>query len=418
MTLFGSISSPGCGCDAAHDKLASVPTALTRALACVPPQPRTESVPLHLAAGRVLAAPVLAQTDMPRFDCAAMDGYALRFSDAPAVTLPVSGIAAAGQPPATLHPGTAMRIFTGAPLPQGADTVVMQESTKEAGNAIALLRAPVRGSHIRLRGEDQHASDELIAAGRRLDALAIGICAGAGARELQVFQRPRVSVMVSGDELITPGGPLAAGTIWDVNGPMISAALTAAGCEVLDLIRLPDQPDLLRAALFKLARRNDMIVTSGGASIGDRDYLADVLGDLGAERHVTGIAVKPGKPTVVATISGTPLLALPGNPLAAFTIWQIFGRAMIARLTGAQSETSACRHVRIASPLRHLPGRCEFRPAHIVGYGPDGLECAVCPDATHSARLSQAQAADGFVLLPADCEGLSQNDLAEFLPFQ
>lgn len=223
---------------------------------------------------------------------------------------------------------------------------------------------------------------------------------------------------MSGDELITPGGPLAAGTIWDVNGPMISAALTAAGCEVVDLIRLPDQPDLLRAALFKLARRNDMIVTSGGASVGDRDYMAEVLGDLGAEHHVAGIAVKPGKPTVVATISGTPLLALPGNPLAAFTIWQILGRAMVTRLSGAQSETTACRHVRIAGPLRHTPGRCEFRPAHIVGYGPDGLECAVCPDATHSARLSQAQAADGFVLLPADCEGLSQGDLAEFLPFR
>nr|WP_309501999.1 gephyrin-like molybdotransferase Glp [uncultured Roseovarius sp.] len=419
MTLLDPIPAPGCGCDAEHGSLASVPNAVAWALACVRPQTRTECVPLHLAAGRVLATAVRAQTDLPRFACAAMDGYALRFGDAQAAALPVSGTAAAGQPPATLRPGTAMRIFTGAPLPHGADSVVMQEDTRPAtGNAIALISAPIRGAHIRLPGEDQRAGDVLIAAGQRLDALAIGSCAGAGAGELQVFCRPKVSVLVTGDELTTAGSPLAEGAIWDVNGPMISAALTAAGCELVDLIRLPDQPDLLRATLFKLARRNDMIVTSGGASVGDRDHMADVLADLGAKSQVAGIAIKPGKPTTVATISGTPVLALPGNPLAAFTLWQILGRAMIARLSGAMPETTTCRHVRVTGPLRHTPGRCEYRPAHIVGYGPDGLECVVCPDTTYSARLSQAQAADGFILFPADCEGLSQGDLAEFLPFQ
>ncbi|UXX84258.1 molybdopterin molybdotransferase MoeA [Roseovarius pelagicus] len=418
MSLFDPISAPGCGCDAAHPRLASVPVALTNALACVPPVTRTEILPLHLAMGRVLSAPVHVQTDLPRFDCAAMDGYAMRFDDASLGTLPLCGVAAAGQAPDTLRPGTVMRIFTGAPLPHGADTVVMQENTETAAKDIVLARKPVKGSHIRRRGEDQRTGGLLIEARHRLDALSIGNCASAGVGRVQVLCRPKVSILVTGDELTAPGTRLTEAAIWDVNGPMIQAALTAAGCDVVDLIRLPDDPDLLCAALFKLARRNDMIVTSGGASVGDRDHLSGALKNLGAQVHVSGIAVKPGKPTTVASISGTPLLALPGNPLAAFTMWQVFGRAMTARLSGARSEQAVCRHIRITQSLRHTPGRCEFRPARIAGYGPDGIEYATCSNATHSARLSQALTADGFVLLPAECDGLSQGDMAEFLPFQ
>lgn len=418
MTVFETRQTAACGCDQVGHALMPVGEAVKAALALAVPVAETERLPLTAARGRTLAAPVTAGTDMPRFDNSGMDGYALRYKDVDhAGWMAVAGINAAGEATKDLPAGAAMRIYTGAPVPRGADTIVMQEKVERKGDEIRLLAPCDKGSNIRQQGEDCRAGADLLPTGTALDAKALALCAGAGAGMLTVYRRPRIAIVLTGDEITPAGTPLTGGAIWDVNGPMLDALCHEAGVEIVETRYVVDTRADMASALGGLAGQVDMIVTSGGVSVGDRDHVAGALHDIGAKTAVAGVAIKPGKPVTVACAADCVVLGLPGNPVSAFVTWHVLGRPLAARLSGKVGADDTRWHVRAATALSHKPGRCEYRPAKITGHDADGHQVIVCADHMHSADLAPLASADGLVLIPGDAEHLRQGELLEFLPF-
>jgi len=418
MTIFEPIKSTACGCDSTPGAPALMPVcdAVAATLALAETVAETETLPLQAALGRYLAAPVLARADIPRFDNAAMDGYALRCADlTDDGVLPVRGECAAGDAPEPLPKGGAMRIFTGAPVPQGADAVVRQEDATRIGNRVRFAGAPRVGGAIRRAGETRRQGEVMLAAGVRLAPQDLAICASAGAGTVTVRRQLRAALLVTGDELCPAGEDLAGGAIWDVNTPLLKALCDAAGISLVSVARCPDRLDDLSAAIAALAGTVDLILTSGGVSVGDRDHVKPALRALGAELAVSGVAIKPGKPVTVSRLDGSVILSLPGNPVAAFVTWQVLGRPLVARLAGVEAGPVR-RHVRATTALRHKPGRCEYRPARIVGYDGDGIERIASADHVNSADLAALARADGLILIPGDCDRIEPDDLLEFLP--
>ncbi|MBV2361629.1 molybdopterin molybdotransferase MoeA [Thalassococcus sp. CAU 1522] len=418
MVLLDRIETAACGCEADHAQpLLSVSEATDRLRAAVAPLIQIETIPLGAALGRVLARDVAAATDLPRFDNSGMDGYALRAGDLPnGAGLPVLGEACAGAPVGRLTPGSAMRINTGAPVPAGADTVVMQEQVRRIGDRIDIDGQVRPGQNIRRRGEDRKCGTILLSAGTRLDARAIGVCAAAGAGRVAVRRAPDVALLLTGDEVRPAGETLGSGAIWDVNAPMLAAAITEAGGRVAVVRHVDDCRQALIQAISEAAAKTDLVVTSGGVSVGERDHVRPALAALAARTVFSGVAIKPGKPITLAMLDGTPVLGLPGNPMSAYVTWHLFGRSVLARLAGERGASTARRHVRAAQGITHKPGRCEYRPARIEGYDSDGMEIVHCQPRTESARMSQLLSADGLVLIPADADILHRGDLLEFLP--
>jgi len=423
MSVYAPIASPACGCDDADiaSPLMPVSKALEAGLKMVTPVSGVETVGIHEARGRVLARPVRAQADMPAFDNSGMDGYAVCTTglvQGEPLQLTVRGISVAGNVPVSLASGTAMRIYTGAPVPRGADAVIKQEQTKGCGDGIILSRAPEPGENIRRQGEDICSSEKVIEAGRLLGPKAIAACAGAGVGQVSVRPRIRVALVPTGDELTPAGEPLGGGAIWDVNTPMLRALIESDRAIVDRVCQVKDERTALAAMLDELAGQVDLIVTSGGVSVGDRDHVKPALEQLGALIGVSGVAIKPGKPVTLSRLRDTMVVSLPGNPVSAFVTWKVFGAPITARMAGLGGSRHARRHVHADKALRHKTGRCEYRPARIVGYGSDGLEVVSTGTSTHSARLGPLAEADGLVLIPADTECLNTGELMEFLPFE
>ncbi|MBT8167668.1 molybdopterin molybdotransferase MoeA [Falsiruegeria litorea] len=419
MTLFDRIDTPGCGCDTRDlaATLLPVDTALNRGLALVDPLTATEDLPLHQASGRVLARPVKARADLPRFDNSGMDGYALRLTDLNGTkTLPVCGTSAASDAPQPLPAGTAMRIFTGAPVPAGADTVVMQEWTTRTGNMVTFEKRPQTGSNIRRQGEDQRANATVLTAGQRLNARHLAICAGAGHGSVSVVSKPKIALLMTGDELIAPGAEATGGAIWDVNTPLLTSVLSDVA-DISFVYQVPDSFDAMIDAISSAAQDVDLVITSGGVSVGDRDHVKPALNLLGAEIAVSGVAIKPGKPITLSRLGRVPIISLPGNPLSAYVTWQVFGNPMLNKLCGLTEAVPPRRLVRAQTELRHKPGRCEYRPARFCGMDHSGLEVVECPSATHSGHLGPMAQADGLVLIPGDIDKTATGDLLEFMPF-
>jgi molybdopterin molybdotransferase len=422
MSVYASTTSPACGCDdvALLAPLVPVSAALEIGLKMVSPVADAEPVELGRAHGRVLADPVRAGADMPGFDNSGMDGYAVCVADlepGPEPCLPVQGISAAGDAVTRLAPGTAMRIFTGAPVPRGADAVVMQELTRTGGDRITFDHIPQPGENIRRQGEDMRRLDHVVQAGCLLGSREIAACAGAGVGQVSVWRALRVALVLTGDELVPAGEALRDGAIWDVNTPMLHSLITCGWAEITEIRQVRDDRAALVATLDELAGKVDLIVTSGGVSVGERDHVKPALDALDARIGVSGVAIKPGKPITLSTLRDTVVVSLPGNPVSAFITWQVFGAPMAARMAGRTEGGRARRHVRADRDLHHNPGRCEYRPARITGYGSDGLEVVSTGTQTHSARLGPLAGADGLVLIPAEVDGLKQGDLMEFLPF-
>jgi len=337
--------------------------ALSRLLAAAPAPAaaEAESVSTFEALGRVLAEDVRASLDVPPADNSSMDGYALRCADVPATgtTLPVSQRIPAGVVGKPLLSGTAARIFTGAQVPAGADAIVMQEQAAALGDSVRIDALPTPGQWIRRRGEDVQSDATVLSAGTRLTPQALGLAASVGAATLAVARRPRVALFSTGDELVMPGEPLKAGAIYNSNRYTLRALIEAMGCVCSDLGIVPDDLDATRAALRRAAQEHDLIVTSGGVSVGEEDHLRPAVQAEG-RIELWQIAIKPGKPFAFGEVrrdaspvrpdpstssgQGTPdgvskrqahIVGLPGNPVSSFITFLLLVRPLLLRLQGA-----------------------------------------------------------------------------------
>ncbi|WP_333714730.1 molybdopterin molybdotransferase MoeA [Yoonia sp.] len=422
MTIHEAIMSPGCGCDTADmpHALISIDAALARIAGHVAPVGRTEAVSLDHAVGRILAQPVRSRSMAPAFDNAAMDGYAIATSaltGAGPWVLPVVARVPAGQ--AVTRPvagAVAARIFTGAPVPPGADAVVMQENVLRDGETVHLSRRPEPGLNIRRAGSDMASGATVLDKGRRLGPREIAACAAAGAGILRVRRRLRVALLITGDEVRRAGGAREAAQIWDVNTPMLTAGLATADVDLVASAHGADTLDGLVRQLGDMAAQADLAISTGGISVGEEDHVKPAVAALGGETLFSGVAIKPGKPVSVGRIGKAHWLGLPGNPVSAFVTWQVFGLALVRALSG-ERHTPHRRHVVTADPIRRKPGRCELRPATLAGFDAQGREIVCFEDTTHSARVGLLAHAEGLMFLPADADCLPAVALVEFQPF-
>ncbi|RIK84936.1 MAG: molybdopterin molybdenumtransferase MoeA [Hyphomicrobiales bacterium] len=416
-------------CDAAAQAqggaLVPFETALARALEIALPVEGIETVALEDAAGRVLAEPALAPLPLPPFDNSAMDGYAVRLADLAGEgpwRLPLARRIAAGDAggDALPSPGAA-RILTGAPLPQGADAVVMQEETAveagPGGEAAVVRRRPRLGENIRRAGEDLPAGSAILQPGVAIGAREAAALAAVGAGRVAVRRRLRVAFFCTGSELRQPGEPLAPGQIWNSNRFQLRAALALPWIEAADLGAVPDEPERLRRALAEAAAQADLVVSTGGVSVGEEDHMPRLLAEAGGKAQVMRVAMKPGKPLTVGTLGAAVYLGLPGNPVSAFVAWQLVGAAVAARRAGIVRPPSLFTTVRASAAQARRPGRTEFRPARFVG-APSWNEPEVellAP--SFSARIALLAAADGLVVIEAQATGVEKGERLRFLPF-
>jgi len=315
--------------------------ALAELLVHAHPLAGTETVSTFDADGRVLAQDLVSALQVPPQDNSAMDGYAVRASEIAdeGVNLPVSQRIPAGAAPEPLVPGSAARIFTGAPIPAGADAVVMQEETEPAGEQIVrILRVPAPGQWIRRSGEDVTRGAVVLARGERLTAAALGLAASIGMDRLAVARRPRVALFSTGDELVMPGEvaptEMKPGAIYNSNRFFLSALLRRLGCEVSDYGIVPDQRDATVRALTLAAKDNDLILTSGGVSVGEEDHVKPAVQQLGS-LDLWQVAIKPGKPFAYGRIGAAHFMGLPGNPVSSFVTFLLLVRPFLLKLQGA-----------------------------------------------------------------------------------
>lgn len=423
MTRFERIDRPGCGCGAGdvHDALVTIDAALARIAAETAAVSGTEAVPLSQARGRILADPVHARAMTPPFDAAAMDGYAVSanaLSGPGPWTLDIAGRLPAGLPVRTgLGPGTAMRIFTGAPLPDGADAVVMQEHAIREGDRVTVSRRPEPGENIRRAGDDMVRGARVLDAGCRLGPRDIAACAAAGQGEVRVRRALRVALLVTGDEAAGTGHALEEAQVWDVNTPMLAAALTAPAIDLVAVRHCADDRAAIARALAEAAAGADLVVTTGGISVGDEDHVIPALRAMGARFVFSGVAMKPGKPVSAGRIGTAFWLGLPGNPLSAWVTWTIFGTALVDALCGARDGSGGTRHVVTGRSIRRKTGRCEVRPARLAGFDATGREIVDFEPSVQSNRVALLPQADGVILLSAEADWLPEGALVEFRPF-
>jgi molybdopterin molybdotransferase len=376
--------------------LLSVAEARARLVAAVAPLAEIELVPLERAVGRVLAAPLVAARSVPSADNSAMDGFALRVADLEAAggALPIAGRAAAGERPTVLAPGTAMSIFTGAVVPAGADAVVPIEDVAVEGGAIRPTKVVALGANVRRAGEDLAVGDEVLPAGRRLRPQDLAAAASVGVARLEVRRALRVAVVATGDELVAPGEALEPGQLHDGNGPMLAAVFASLGAEVTGVARVRDDLDATVAALRAAADGADLIVTSGGVSVGEEDHVKAAVRALG-RIEVWKVAVQPGKPIGFGRVGGVPWLGLPGNPVSSLVTLLVFGVPLLRRLQGREPLLPAGVPVPAGFARPHPNRREEYvrvalRDGRLVPYPQQG-----------SGVLRSTVWADGLARIPA-----------------
>ncbi|HSX86436.1 MAG TPA: gephyrin-like molybdotransferase Glp [Pseudomonas sp.] len=402
-------------CDCAGDALRPVDEAIAELLARAPAPPPVEYVAVGKALGRVLAEPLRAPFEVPAWDNSAMDGYALRAADLPAAggCLPLAGRIAAGDAASQALPaGHAVRIFTGAPLPPGADTVVAQEHCRLEGGQLWL--PPVKGGeHVRKRGEEVAAGALVLAAGQRLRAQELGLLASFGVARVAVYRRLRVGLLSSGNELREPGEVLQPGQIHNANRYSLAGVLESLGLEVHDYEIMADELAASRDALSLAASEWDLLITSGGVSVGEEDHLKQAIRELG-ELHLWRLAIQPGKPLAFGSVGGKPWIGLPGNPAAALITALVVARPFLLRAQGCLSV--------LPQPLRMPAGFAWTKPNARRQYlrarlqEQDGQLRVCLHPQQGSAMLTSACWADGLAVIDVDST-LEQGDLLDYLPF-
>ena len=360
------------------------------------------------ALGCVLATDVAAAEDLPPFANSAMDGFAVRgaylagASEDRPVALTITGevFAGTGRLP-TVQPGETARIMTGGAVPPGADTVVPVEQTSVEGDTVLVRLDPGPGRYVRAAGEDVGRGSVVLERGRVLDPAAIGMLASVGRRAVPVHPRPHVMVVSTGDELVDPGDPLGPGQIRDSNSWLLVAQVRASGAEAFRCDKLRDDPEALRRGFALAAAEGDFVVTSGGVSVGERDYTKQVLAELGDVRGFR-VAMQPGMPQAFGFAAGTPLYGLPGNPVSCFVVFETLVRPALRRLAGhADDRLDRPRVVaRLSGPVRSPPGKVSFLRVRLE-VGDDGLVAAITGN-QGSGILSSCVAADGLAVVPSE----------------
>ncbi|MGA0978435.1 MAG: gephyrin-like molybdotransferase Glp [Candidatus Nanopelagicales bacterium] len=373
-----------------------------------------QQVPLLAADGLVLAEAVAATWPLPSFDNSSMDGYAVRAvdlggaTDAAPVRLPVHGDLAAGQEAqARLEPGTAIRIMTGAPIPDGADAVVPVEWTDGATDVVTVTRAPDLGAHVRRCAEDVAAGEVVLDSGTPINARVIAMLAAVGLADIPVHRRPRVAVISTGDELVDPGVPPGPGQIVDSNSYMLTAAVREAGAEGVRIGPVPDDEATLERILREEAEKSDLILTSGGVSMGAYDTVKAVLSRMGGVDFVK-VAMQPGMPQGSGRVGTTPIITLPGNPVSSFVSFEVFVRPVIRRMLGFEFLDRPILHAICAREFTSPPGKTQF--ARVRTHTHDGLLMAEPEGGQGSHIIGGLARADGLAVVPVGVDRVRERD--------
>lgn len=406
-------------CFATGDRPMSVDEALaliSERIACAV---GSETVPLYEADNRILAEPVAAGLSLPPFDNSAVDGYAVCSGDLAAegdTILPVGGRLAAGDAPGAVGPGQAVRIFTGAPMPPGFDTVFMQEDVRLDPSGRATLPAGLkRGANRRLAGEDIALGAEALVAGRRLTPADLALAGALGCAHLTVRKRLRVAIVSTGNEVAAPGSLLRPGQLYDANRALLIALARRRGCEVTDLGILPDRREVIVQALTEAAGGQDLVLTSGGVSTGEEDHVRAVIEQTGSLAFWR-LGIKPGRPVAMGVVGGAPFVGLPGNPVAAFVTFALLGRPLIAALAGERYEPPRPLPVRAGFPYRKKEGRREYVRARVCG-GENGEVRAEKHPRDGAGVITSLTETDGLVELPEHLTSVQPGDQVGFLPY-
>src|SRR4051812_7517757 len=394
------------------EPLLTIEEALAHVLARVRPLP-SERVPLAAAAGRVLAEDGRAAVDLPPFPSSAMDGFAIRSDDVPG-RLPVVFRVAAGRPaPRPLGPGEAMEISTGGVVPEGADAVVQVELVDVDGDSISTEQTIRRGQNVRARGGDARAGDVVVAAGTRLGPAQLGALAAAGAAEIAVARRPRVTVLTTGTELRSPGEPLAPGEIYESNGLTLETQLRSAGAEVERLAAVVDTDEAHREAIAR-GLDADVFVTTGGVSVGPHDLVRRIEHELGVEEVFWRIALRPGKPVAFGTRGETLVFGLPGNPVSSLVGFELFVRPAVNALQGLRDPAPRLLPGRLARDVRRSPARVQLVRASTEVR--DDVVLLEPLTGQESHMIVRSAAADALVVVPTGDGSLPAGSPVRYLP--
>lgn len=412
--MAGPAQSVSCG----DDGLIAIEEACLRAASYALPIEEHDDLSIGDAIGRTLALSVTSVLPLPPFSQSAMDGYAVSAGDGlpSGTTLPITGRMAAGDEALPLSQGSALRILTGARVPHGANAVVMQEHVVRNDSKIVLTRMVRPGDNIRRCGEDVEVGEVLLQSGERIDARHVALLAAQGYERTSVRRRVRVGVISTGSELRSHAEGLNEASLFDSNRPMILALARQSGAEVLDGGIVRDDPHLIAGALSELAHRCDLIVTTGGVSVGDEDHSMVALVGARGRGETLKIALKPGKPAVVGAIGRTAYLGLPGNPVAALVSWLLLGSSVLATLDGRRARPPSGMRLPLVHAFNRRPGRTEFAPARIVQV--NGGSAVEILGRGGSARLKPLAAADGLVRIEPLHAPVAESDEVMFHPFR
>jgi molybdopterin molybdotransferase len=405
-------------CDPPGNRLIPYDEALQQLVDKVSPTQKVISLPLLEAYGEVLAETQCSAVNVPPADNSAMDGYALNTSDlaeSEQTELVVSQRIAAGEGAAPLQPGTAARIFTGATIPDGADVVIMQEQVEVIGDTIRFDIKPETGMNIRKLGNDIRSGDTILHKGCRLRAQDIGLAASVGLESLPVFEKIRVGMFLTGDELVEPGQPLTAGKIYDSNRYTLQGMLHDLGCEIVDLGLVGDTLKETKAAMRNAARLADLVVTCGGVSVGEEDHVRIAIEQLG-DLHLWRLRIKPGKPLAFGQIESTPFVGLPGNPVSVFATFYLFVCPLIKTLQGRVWQKPQAFQVAAGFDWPKPDSRREFLRARLEMDDAQQLVARIYPN-QDSGVLSSAVWAQGFVEI-AEGRTLKSGDKVDYFSFE